>query len=60
MRTADLCALTGTSRATIWRDARAGLLPRPPRRQGVRDVVYPAHAVKRYLSLKFPHLLPPA
>lgn len=60
MSTQDLCALTGVNRSTLWRDVRAGLLPRTQRRAGVKSVVYSAQAIRLYLTRKFPALLPPS
>lgn len=60
MSTQDLCALVGITRTQLWRDRQANLLPLIPKRPGVRTLIYPAHAIKRYLTLKYPQLLPTA
>lgn len=59
MSTSDLAILTGQSRTTLWRARHVGLLPARARQRGVKEVVYTADEVRRYLSRKMPHLLPP-
>jgi hypothetical protein len=58
MATSDLASLTGQSRTTLWRARQIGLLPARERQKGVKEVVYSADEVRRYLSRKMPHLLP--
>lgn len=66
---ADLMELTGLGRSQLYRDrldrvdGEGGryepLLGAPVRRPGVKGLVFPAATVRRYLSQKFPRLLPP-